>query len=146
APAIVSDTRQMLRIDDTVRTSIDQPTWLDAKALITSKTSGIFEATSGKSHFWFHILCPSFDRAVQTYYRRIGDDRLATTILALRAYAADHDGRLPDALSQLVPAYLTSLPADPFDQTGSPLHYLPTEPDPRLYSVGADGIDDGGSD
>jgi hypothetical protein len=146
APAIVGDTRQMLRIDDAIRTAIDEPTWLDAKAVITSKTAGIFEATASKSHFWFHILCPSFDRAVQTYYRGIADDRLAATILALRAYAADHDGRLPDALSHLVPAYVPSLPADPFDQTGGSLRYRPTEPDPRLYSVGADGIDDGGSD
>jgi hypothetical protein len=146
APAIVSDTRRMLRIDDAVRTAIDQPTWLDAKAVMTAKTAGIFEATAGKSHFWFHILCPSFDRAVQTYYRGMADDRLAAMVLALRAYATDHDGRLPDALSHLVPVYLPSVPADPFDQRGGPLRYLPTEPDPRLYSVGADGIDDGGSD
>jgi hypothetical protein len=146
APAILSDTRQMLRIDDAAKTAIVQPNWLDAKSVMISKTAGIFEATNGASHFWFKILCPSFDRAVQTHYRGLADDRLAATVLALRAYAGDHEGRLPDALSELVPKYLPAVPADPFDQAGSTLRYVPTDPDPRLYSVSDDGIDNGGSD
>jgi hypothetical protein len=53
---------------------------------------------------------------------------------------------MPPALAQFVPEYLPSVPADPFAGDGSPLRFLPNGPDPRLYSVASNGIDDGGSD
>src|SRR5205823_4128530 len=83
---------------------------------------------------------------VENYYRGLADARLAATVLALRAYATDHDGKLPASLTALVPGYLPAIPADPFDPAGGPLRYIPGEPDPRLYSLSANGVDDGGSD
>lgn len=69
------------------------------------------------------------------------NNRLLATALALRAYKLDH-GSYPPALAALVPAYLPSIPNDPF--TAGPLRYRTTANDYVLYSVGPDGIDDGG--
>jgi RNA polymerase sigma factor (sigma-70 family) len=63
--------------------------------------------------------------------------------LALQAYHAE-TGRYPGSLSNLVPRYLPSLPADPFAARGT-LQYHLTGNVYALYSVGPDGIDDGGS-
>lgn len=68
---------------------------------------------------------------------------ILATMLALRLYEIDH-GKLPDSLAALVPKYLPSLPADPFDGNNAPLHYISNHSPPLLYSVGPDGKDDGG--
>lgn len=69
------------------------------------------------------------------------NDLLMVT-LALHAYKLDH-GRYPASLSLLAPAYLSQIPADPFAQSG-PLRYRTTPGGYVLYSVGPDGVDDGG--
>jgi hypothetical protein len=48
--------------------------------------------------------------------------RALVQILALRAWALSHDGRLPDRLEQLVPDELPALPVDPF--SGQPFGYV----------------------
>jgi len=68
--------------------------------------------------------------------------RIVVTAIALKRYHIKH-GALPAALGELVPDFLVSVPVDPFD--GRPLKYR-SNPDETflLYSVGEDGIDDGG--
>ena len=54
-------------------------------------------------------------------------------------------GSLPTNLEALVPDDLLEVPLDPFSSTGSPLIYRQTsEAEAELYSVGKNGIDDGG--
>lgn len=60
--------------------------------------------------------------------------------VALRRYEVDHH-RLPDDLSELSPAYLSSIPQDPF--TDLPMRWNPGTQ--VLYSVGVNGSDDGGA-
>ena len=62
--------------------------------------------------------------------------------LALRAYH-DKNKAWPEQLSALVPAYLNHIPMDPFALKGS-LRYRLMGSGYLLYSVGPDGIDDGG--
>ena len=85
-------------------------------------------------------------------FRTAADRRLAAVALAVAVYQADHAGRLPATLEALVPAYLPNVPLDPFDPDGGPLRYAPAyrptpdaPPSPRVYSVGDDGQDDGGT-
>jgi len=70
------------------------------------------------------------------------DNRQLELQLALHAYSLDH-GRYPSALTMLVPAYIPSVPDDPFADAG-PLRYRLTGKTYVLYSVGTDGIDDNG--
>lgn len=80
------------------------------------------------------------------YFGCLADRRAAAIWLAIRLYKADHQGALPGSLSQLVPAYLTAVPRDPFDPANGPIKYLPTHDPPVLYSMGPNGKDDGGSE
>jgi hypothetical protein len=143
-PIILSDTREMMLISTDVGAASDLPTWPAAR----DRVKGLGDALRKEPgrHFWFAILMPSYDRSMLTLYRGLADSRLAATTLALRAYATAHDGRLPAMLNELVPTYLKVLPIDPFSPEGAPLRYLPQDPDPRLYSLGENGKDDGGSD
>jgi hypothetical protein len=61
--------------------------------------------------------------------------------LAVRAYQVE-TGELPDSLEELVPRYLNAVPRDPFRD--APLQYWRMASDYIVYSVGADGQDDGG--
>jgi len=51
-------------------------------------------------------------------------------------------GQLPSELAALIPDYLTQIPQDPFD--GKPLRYRVESDHYLVYSVGANGVDDGG--
>lgn len=64
------------------------------------------------------------------------------TALALNAYRSDI-GRYPNSLSNLVPKYLNAIPADSFSSGGDLLYHI-TGDSYMLYSVGPDGVDDGG--
>jgi len=78
------------------------------------------------------------------FFKQLRDRRMAATMLAIRLYAVDHQGTLPESLSALVPEYLPAVPTDPFDANDHPIRYLPKYNPPVLYSVGQDGKDDGG--
>jgi hypothetical protein len=67
--------------------------------------------------------------------------RLLITELALRCYQSEH-GRGPERLDQLVPKYLQHVPTDPFSE--QTLIYRAQGTNWLLYSVGPDGVDEGG--
>lgn len=67
--------------------------------------------------------------------------QLLTLDLALRLYAEEH-GDVPERLEQLVPAYLPSVPRDPFG--GRPPVYRITGSTFARYSAGPNEQDDGG--
>lgn len=69
--------------------------------------------------------------------------RLLIVELAVRAFQLQR-GQLPDRLAELTPEFVAELPVDPFDPEGQPLQYLRTDDGYVLYSIGADGDDDGG--
>jgi hypothetical protein len=67
---------------------------------------------------------------------------LVVTAIALKRYRNAHDA-YPEKLELLVPEYLSALPRDPVD--GQPLRYkLNMDGSFCLYSVGEDGVDNGG--
>jgi hypothetical protein len=82
-------------------------------------------------------------RMCEIYYRcNATNDALITTITILR-YKADNN-QLPDNLDQLVSAgYIKQLPMDPY--RSGPLTYKRIGNDFKLYSLGADFDDDGGT-
>jgi hypothetical protein len=97
-------------------------------------------------HMISAMLLPSYDRMIQTQYRLMTDQRLAATALAIRVFAAAHDGRLPASLDELVPTYLPAVPVDPMANGSAKLRYRAGGGDPMVYSVGDDARDDGGSE
>ena len=90
------------------------------------------------------ILYPSFERAILHSMRSICMRRMAAIALAVRLYELDH-GLRPDGLADLVPDYINAIPTDPFSAQARPLGYRPRMDPAVIYSVGVDGVDDGGA-
>jgi hypothetical protein len=67
--------------------------------------------------------------------------RLASMALVVERFRLTQD-RLPENLNELVPKFLSTVPDDPFD--GQPLRYHRLAKGYVIYSIGADGHDDGG--
>jgi hypothetical protein len=96
-----------------------------------------------------HIMIPSLHRAAGAHARCIAERRTAAACLAIKLYAADHDGQFPETLDALVPAYLPRVPTDPLALGTRPLGYVNDRDEPqrpRVYSVGDNGADDGGAE
>lgn len=67
--------------------------------------------------------------------------RCALVAVALERYRREHGG-WPETLALLTPSFLEKLPLDPF--TGQALRYKRLKGTVVVYSVGADGVDNGG--
>lgn len=80
-------------------------------------------------------------RIVSSYDRLELFRRFTMTVFALARYR-EEQGRYPERLDQLVPAFLANLEIDVF--SGKPLLYRRTADGFVLYSVGPNGQDDGG--
>jgi hypothetical protein len=92
------------------------------------------------------LLTSTVQQAARMHYVAIARRRTTATALALSLFRATHAGNLPAAdLKGIVPAYLpTGMPGDPLSTSGEKLVYVADPMRPRVYSVGEDGIDDGG--
>jgi hypothetical protein len=92
------------------------------------------------------VLSPGCNRVWETTAeleaRRLARESLALLALGLAGYRADHDGKYPAKLAELVPAYIEAIPKDPF--TDGDLHYKSDGQGYLLYSVRPNGKDDGG--
>ena len=80
-------------------------------------------------------------RCQQEFTRSEAYLRLFLCGMAVRCFYLEH-GSYPMNLADLTPTYLDAVPLDPF--SGKPVHYRKTSQNFLLYSVGPDGIDDGG--
>jgi hypothetical protein len=82
-------------------------------------------------------------RNVESIGRMLASVRTSAAAVAVERYRRTHGGRPPASLDQVVPAWLPTVPTDPF--SGQPLEYS-VQPDRYVvYSVGPNAIDDGGS-
>jgi hypothetical protein len=87
------------------------------------------------------LLLPAVDKLENAADRTEQNRRNLHLAFALAAYHADQ-GRYPETLAELAPKYLNAIPDDIF--SGRPLIYKPEANGYLLYSVGVNGIDDGG--
>lgn len=102
-------------------------------------------AASGQSerlaYFVLRMMTPALDKINDSNDRREQKFQNLQVAMALAAYQADH-GQYPETLTALQPKYLPTVPLDLF--SGEPLIYEPDNKGYLLYSVGENGIDDGG--
>lgn len=138
-PFIYQDGMLMLRYTTQFIDAAALPDLPSAKAKMPDRN----QIPRGPLHLTAGMLLPALDRAITMQFRSASDRRAAATALALHLYAADHAGQLPGTLADLVPAYLPAVPLDPFT-AGKPLSFAPDSPNPILYSVGENGLDEQG--
>ena len=70
--------------------------------------------------------------------------RVAATALAVERFRLAHTNALPNSLNELVPAFLSAVPPDPYD--GKPLRFKQLNPGFVIYGLGRDGKDDDGAE
>jgi hypothetical protein len=87
------------------------------------------------------IILPAYAKAAVRDAATQARIRVAQTALALERFRSRHQ-RLPEALSNLVPDFLSALPLDPFN--GGLVRYRSLPAGYVIYSVGEDEKDDGG--
>jgi hypothetical protein len=75
------------------------------------------------------------------FIRNCAYERCAAVAMALERYRRDHKD-WPSSLQSLAPLYMEKVPLDPFD--GNPLRYRRFNEGVVIYSVGVDGVDNGG--
>jgi hypothetical protein len=128
---ITNATRQLADLGLTIDKDADQSfsAWAEDPSL--GALRGLFSGSAP-------ALLKSIKKAEQIEAIR----SIAVTAIALKRYQLGH-GELPRTLAALVPAYLSSMPLDPV--VGQPLRYrLNSDGTFVLYSIGLDGVDEGG--
>jgi hypothetical protein len=87
------------------------------------------------------LLLPATGAAFDASARTLGGREALRVAIAAERYRLK-TGAFPVQASDLVPAYLPSIPADPFD--GLPIRMKASPAELIVYSIGRDGKDDGG--
>lgn len=88
------------------------------------------------------MLLPALGKFISKDANHRAQARTAVVALAVERFRFANNGKLPDQLSALIPTYLEKIPIDPYD--GQPLRYKRTDKGYIVYSIGPDGVDDGG--
>jgi len=99
--------------------------------------------STSQIHILLHAIIPGLAGITTIELRTIAQLRTARVALAIERYRLA-SGRLPDALTDLVPTYLDAVPIDPFD--GKDLRYEKLGVGFVVYSIGEDLRDDGGTE
>lgn len=117
------------------------------RALVSPNPDLIMESLT-RRYLLLRLVLPAWNSAIES--RDHADTELAGTrvMLAIELFRARH-GRLPEALTELVPEILPKMPLDP--TTGAPFAYRVFQDGEDehgrgylLYSWGGDGVDNGG--
>ncbi len=86
-------------------------------------------------------LTPAIGRIITLDLHHLAQLQVTRTAIAVQRYRLAQ-GRLPQTLDDLTPAFLEAMPTDPFD--GQPLRFQALDLGFVVYSIGPDGTDDGG--
>jgi hypothetical protein len=87
-------------------------------------------------------LASPLDSAIRAFGRNLATIRATQGLVALRRWRLTHEGQLPESLSQATEAAGLDPLIDPYD--GQPLRMATVDGRAVVYSVGRDGVDDGG--
>ncbi len=100
--------------------------------------------SGNRLYFISNLTLPRTDDAFVRDARTFAWTRAARTALAIERFRLQHAGRIPFSLDELVPGLLDAVPSDPFD--GKPLRFKQVPRGYVVYSVGMNGVDDGGAE
>ena len=95
------------------------------------------------SYRFSRMMLPAVTNAIIKDARSTASLRAAQTSLAIERFRLATN-KLPESLANLVPAYLKTVPADPFDD--QPLRYKKLDKGYVVYSIGDDLKDNGGAE
>jgi hypothetical protein len=112
------------------------------KSLATAENfEKVDEIVARKHCYLSKLFLIAYSPAITKETSSVAYLRTSIAAIAVERFRLAH-GRLPENLNELVPQFLSTVPDDPFD--GQPLRYHRLAKGYVVYSVGADGHDDGG--
>ncbi|NDA67793.1 MAG: hypothetical protein EBY09_14325, partial [Verrucomicrobia bacterium] len=129
---------------DMLRLLARDHSWAAAQPRFTATMAelAILETWRGKLQPVSSVALPNLTRAFRTALLYEGRREMTIAALALERFRRQH-GRHPQALKELVPAFVPAVPVDWMD--GQPLRYrLNADGTYTLWSIGEDLKDDGG--
>jgi hypothetical protein len=147
ANMLVASRKDMVSLFDKITTDVeakvDEPHWKRAAGTRwDAELQALASGPIGKFRYLFvNMLIPAHDKVQNRVTMSDGERDGVFLGLALELFHRKHN-KWPAALAELSPQYLPQVPVDPI--TGKPLHYKIVDDRPVVYSVGADGDDDGG--
>ncbi len=111
--------------------------WAETRAVVKEMRQG----AEVRTRIISRTMLPGMARMIEEDLKAQAWLRVARAALAVEEWRILH-GQWPEALEQLVPDLLASVPTDPFSD--GPVRMAKTENGVVVYSVGPDGDDDGG--
>ena len=90
-----------------------------------------------------HVAATALEGVVRSAAESLAQARASAAAVAVARYRQAHDGTLPDSLRALIPEYLAAPLVDPY--TGQELKYAHDGASYKVYSLGANRTDDGGT-
>jgi hypothetical protein len=100
--------------------------------------------SAGRLHIFSRMLLPALSKLFLRDTEFVARIRTTETALAVERFRRAHNNALPASLAELVPAYLPSVPTDPFD--GKSLRFRKRDAGYVVYSIGLNGKDDDGTE
>lgn len=135
--SLTGDKRKSLEFIHSLIDAQDNP----ARLLSAAKTIESELAKLPKRYLFASFMATSIPRRVRSHVECLAEIRAVRVLNALERFRL-RTGTLPTALDELVPTYVAAIPTDPFDQ--APLKFTTRDRMLIVYSVGSDGVDDGG--
>lgn len=141
-PVFLIDTIFTLRQLSKMTNAMKVKTWTNALTFMP-RTTPPTDIIDEWTHMLSQTIMPSIVRSNQLHFRAMALRKMAGVALAIRLYELDR-GHRPESLKDLIPDYLDALPIDPYGDGEQTFGYLPNAMWPRVYSLGPDGVDNGG--
>jgi hypothetical protein len=113
------------------------------------KIDELFDATDAKARKFppkmiSAMMLPGLKKVPARFAAFEARRRAVLVAIGIERFRLAHQGKIPDKLDDLVPAYLPTVPLDPFD--GQALRYRRMEQSFLAYSIGSDGEDNDGKE
>ncbi len=142
---VLASRKQMTEMHDRLTLEaidlLDTPLW-ETSTPIEEEILQRRDMPLGRLRYMFvDLLFPSTEGLRHWYQFAEGRREGVMIGIALELYHREH-GKWPESLAELSPRWLPKLPVDRI--TGKPLQYRIIDDRPIVYSIGVDGIDDGG--
>ncbi len=143
AAAVLADRKEIVRFHHSYLDSAEA--WIRTPAWKRPTLDDPFEnedTVVGRTRYALAFaLTPAVGRALRQGEQFDQQRNAAMVVIAVELFRR-REGRLPETLAELTPAYLPTVPVDMFD--GGPLKYRVDGDSFIVYSIGNDYMDDGG--
>jgi hypothetical protein len=134
--------RDFLFYLNTLETNIALDNFPPPKSLVAADNFKKVDETVGRKNYYLSkMFLAALSSAITKEASSFAYLRTSIAAIAVERFRLAN-GRLPKNLNELVPQFLSAVPADPFD--GQPLRYHHLEKGYVIYSIGSDGEDNGG--